>query len=43
VDGLHEILTREGQLVTLDVDDDGGLPVLTRDVVLVSLTLTELA
>ena len=43
MEGLHEILMRDGQIVTLDVDVGGGLPVLMRDGTLASLTLTELA
>lgn len=39
--GLHEIELRDGTVVTLDVDEDDGLPVQMRDGSMVSLVLTE--
>ena len=41
MEGLHEILLRDGRIATLDVDEDGGLPVQMRDGTMVSLVLTE--
>lgn len=41
MDGLHEIELRDGRIVTIDEDEDGGLPVQMRDGTMVTLTLTE--
>jgi len=41
MEGQHKIKLRDGTVVTLDVDGDGGLPVRLRDGTLVSLVLTE--